>query len=234
MRRFFGKIEKDKAIIEGDELKHLANVIRLKQGDKFILFANDEYDYACQILSIDKKRAVAEILEKKISPTLPKKNIVLFQALPKKEAFDTIVQKACELGASKVVPFSSEFVVNKSGINLERLNSIIMSACKQCERPKVMEICQMISFKEMLEELKQFDKILFANEIDGKRCDLSCLEKSQNIAVIVGCEGGFSEKEKEELLKVDNVLSLTLGSRILRADTASILMLGIASLFSQN
>lgn len=233
MRRFFGRIEGQSAIIEGDELKHLSSVIRLKAGDKFVCICGDDFEYECEILNVDKKQATAKILKKTPAKANPKKNLVLFQALPKKEAFETIVQKACELGANLVQPFESEFVVNKSGINLSRYKAIISSACKQCERSRLMDINEPISFLQMLERLKDFDIILFANEIDGKPFEFEKIT-AKNIAVIVGCEGGFSENEKNEILKVDGVKSISLGSRILRADSASILLLGIASLLSGN
>ena len=110
MRRFFGRLDGDKIVIEGDELKHLTNVIRLTTGDKFIAVINDEYDYICEITKVTKKQAIASIIEKSLNKSNPDKEIVLFQALTKREAFETIVQKACELGASKVVPFVTEYV----------------------------------------------------------------------------------------------------------------------------
>lgn len=234
MRRFFGRIENGKIVVEGEELKHLSSVIRLKEGDKFICVTGDKFDYLCEIESVDKKKAVAQILEKAENKSNPKKNLVLFQALIKKDNFELVLQKAVELGMSEVVPFISENCVNKSGINLERLNTLISSACKQCERSVAMSLNQAVKFVEMLKELKNFDAVIFANEIDGKDFDFGSLSKYNNIAFVVGCEGGFTEKEKNKLLSLENVKSVSLGSRILRAETASIVLMGLGSLLSDN
>jgi len=234
MRRFFGRLEKDKIIVEGEELKHLSFVIRLKEGDKFICVIGDEFDYICQIETIDKKRVVAQVLEKSENKSNPKKNLVLFQSLIKKDNFELVLQKAVELGMNKVVPFVSENCVNKSGINLQRLDTLISSACKQCERSVAMSLSQAVKFDDMLEGLKDFDIVVFANEIDGKDFDFSSLSKYNNIAFVVGCEGGFTEKEKNKLLALENVKSVSLGSRILRAETASIILMGLGSLLSDN
>lgn len=234
MRRFFGRLEKDKIVVEGEELKHLSSVIRLKEGDEFICVTGDEFDYVCKILSVDKKRAVAQILEKSKNKSNPKKNLVLFQALIKKDNFELVLQKAVELGMNKVVPFVSENCVNKSGINLERLNTLIASACKQCERSLPMNLRQAVKFDEMLKSLKDFDAVVFANEIDGQAFDFVSLSKYNNIAFVVGCEGGFTEKEKKSLVTLPNVKSVSLGSRILRAETASIVLMGLGSLLSNN
>ncbi len=234
MRRFFGRIENDNFIVDGEELKHLSNVIRLKENDEFIGVANDEYDYICHILSIDKKSAVAQIIERKKNISLPKKNLVLFQALTKKEAFEFVLQKAVELGTSEVVPFVSEYCVNKSGINMERYKTLIMSACKQCERSKIMRLSEAVKFDNMIEKLADFDIVVFANEIDGESFDFTSLKDYQNIAFVVGCEGGFSENEKNKLVSLKNVKSVNLGSRILRAETASIVLLGLGMIHSGN
>lgn len=234
MRRFFGRLEKDKIVVEGEELKHLSSVIRLKEGDEFICVTGDEFDYVCKILSVDKKRAEAQVLEKSKNKSNPKKNLVLFQALIKKDNFELVLQKAVELGMSKVIPFVSENCVNKSGINLERLNTLISSACKQCERSVLMDLSQAVKFDEMLQSLKTFDAVIFANEIDGKEFDFGELKNYNNIAFVVGCEGGFTQKEKESLVTLSNVKSVSLGSRILRAETASIVLMGIGSLLSEN
>ena len=95
-----------------------------------------------------------------------------------------------------------------------------------------MELNQAIKFDEMLKRLKEFDAVVFANEIDGKDFDFAELKNYKNIAFIVGPEGGFTENEKKSLVTLANVKSVSLGSRILRAETASIVLMGIGSLIS--
>lgn len=234
MRRFFGRLDGEKIVVDGEEFKHLTQVIRLKEGDKFICVVGDEFDYICEIVRLDKKQAFAKVIEKSLNKSNPKKKLVLFQALIKKDNFELVLQKAVELGMSKVIPFVSEHCVNKSGVNLDRINTLISSACKQCERSRVMELSDAIKFDNMLAQLKNFDVVVFANEIDGKGFDFSTLSKFNNIAFVVGCEGGFTEKEKDAILKHENVKSVNLGSRILRAETASIVLMGLGSLLSNN
>lgn len=233
MRRFFGTLRNDKIIIENEELVHLKSVLRMKENEEVIVYLNDEYEYLCNLKKIEKNYAECEVKDKWVCPALPNKNIVLFQALAKREKFEFILQKAVELGITKVVPFMSEFCVVKSNENKrQRLETIILNACKQCERSKQMELEDVQSFDKFLSELSEFDVVLFANEREEKRFDFSKLN-GKNIAIIVGAEGGFSEKEKQDIIS-KNAISLSLGKRILRCETASVAMMSMISILSEN
>lgn len=234
MRRFFG-VEKDGEIqIEGEEFNHLKNVLRLNVGDEILVSLNTENEYACEIVKMAKGVATCKINGQQLCEANPKKNIVLFQAITKKDKFELIVQKATELGVSKIVPFVSDFIVAKATENkIERLKLIAQNACKQCERSIVPEISECLSFDEVLNSFKNFDMVLFANERAEKGDKPHALPKCKNIAIIVGSEGGFSSKEKDKFVAA-GATTISLGKRILRAETASIAMMSLVSILSDN
>lgn len=234
MRRFFGKKEGQFVIIDNDELAHLSKVMRQKVGDKIICICDDENEYHCQIESLDKRICKAKIEKIEKCSALPNKDITLFQALPKKEYLDEIVAKSVELGLSTLQLFVSDFS-NTSKINLERINSQILAASKQCGRSKLMRCNSLIEFDKMLKLLKNFDLVIFANEKEKQNgiFDIKNLENAQKIAVIVGNEGGFSEKEIQAILK-EGVQSITLGRRILRCTTAVATTLALINALTKN
>ena len=234
MRRFFGRIENDFAYIEGEEFLHLKTVLRMKEGDELIVLNATKTEYISKILEIKKSYAVAQVLSTKICEGLPKKNITMFQAFAKREKLELIVQKAVELGIKKFIPFNSEYCVAKDAVNKkDRLEKIVLSACKQCECSEPMKIEKSLSFSDMLKCASKADIILFANEREGETFDFSSLKDNNNIAIIVGPEGGFSKEEKQKILDV-GAKSVSLGKRILRSETASIVLMGIVSTLSGN
>lgn len=233
MKRFIGKIENENAIIEGEELNHLRNVLRLNVGDEVTVINGDGCDYLCQIIKIDKNIAFLSVKSKKNNKNNAKNNISLFISAIKREKLELVVQKAVELGIKNLFIFESQFSTMKlKGEKIIRYQKIIESATKQCERADFMKI-RLISFSEMLERFAQHKVKLFANEREGEEFDFSVLKTAKDIAILVGCEGGFSAQEKAQILQT-KPQNISLGNRILRAETAAILLSGIASLFSGN
>ena len=234
MRRFFGKKEGQFVIIDNDELAHLSKVMRQKVGDKIICICDDENEYHCQIESLDKRICKAKIEKIEKCSALPNKDITLFQALPKKEYLDEIVAKSVELGLSTLQLFVSDFS-NTSKINLERINSQILAASKQCGRSKLMINSPLIKFSQLSKMLENFDIVIFANEKEKFKTifDVKNIQNATKIAVIVGNEGGFSEKEIQAILK-ERVHSITLGTRILRCTTAVTTILALINALTKN
>lgn len=234
MKRFFGEIKNEHMHIGGDEFFHMSKVLRMKVGDKFIGCCNDEQEHICTLVQMSKTDIVAKIDETRKCKALPKRNITLFQAIPKKEYLDTIIAKSIELGVSEIVLFSSQFTIVKD-VKKERIASQVMTACKQCERSKLISVSGLISFEQMLKNLTKFDSVIFANEDDNETTKFApeMVKDKQNIAVIVGAEAGFSPEEREEI-KHAGGQSITLGSRILRNDTAAIAMLTLVGIMSDN
>ena len=231
MKRFFGEIFKDKIIVKENEFNHMKKVLRMQEGDEVLASVNDENDYYCTIEKMDKNQALLSINQIKPCPALPKKNIVLFQMLPKKEYLDNIIAKSVELGVSKIIPFTSEYTMIKD-IREDRVTTQIMTACKQCGRSKLVEFEKCVKFEKIIEKLKDFDLVLFAYEKETEVFKPSILKDKQNIAIVIGNEAGFSESEANLLKK--NATSISLGTRILRCDTAVISVLSLVGILSGN
>lgn len=231
MKRFFGEKHDENIIISGSEFDHLKKVLRMKEGEEVVACLNDEFDYYCVIEKLNKNDAVLKILDKKVCKALPKKDITLFQMIPKKEYLDSIIAKSIELGVNKIVPFISEYTLVRQ-LKMERINMQIKTACKQCERSKLIEFSQPVKFDDLPKMLKEYDLVIFAYEKSNTPFDPEILKNKNKIAIIIGNEAGFSEKEGEILSKCSTVISL--GERILRCDTAVVATLSIVSLLSGN
>ena len=232
MKRFFGKRVNNTINFEEGEAQHIRQVLRLNAGDKVIGMLNDDNDYYCTITEISKQKVVAEINEIKPNIANPQKDITLFQAMPKREYFENIVTKTIELGVNKIVPFISKWTVNHD-YKKERMNTIVATACKQCERSLLPEVEQVIKFDKLIERLNGYELVLFANEKETEPFNLSTLKNYNKIAVVVGCEGGFTEDEIEQIKQV-GAKSISLGKRILRCDTATVAMMSIVNVMSGN
>lgn len=234
MKRFFGKKLGENIIFEGNEAGHIAQVLRMKVGQEIIASLNDENDYYCTLIEVNKKSVVAKIGRVEKCGALPKKNIVLYQAMPKREYFETIVTKSVELGVSEIRPFASQFSVNHD-FKRERVEQIVLTACKQCERSKLVPVSDVLSFEKVLKELSDYDMVIFANEHSSDKFNITDLKSKGSIAVIIGAEGGFSLEEAEAIKKTnDKVKSVSLGERILRCDTASVALLAVVDILSEN
>lgn len=210
---------------DGEEFSHIALVLRKSVGDILCFIDGSGYDYIAQIGTIGKKNMTIKVLSKTLSQNETKTNVTVFQALVKGDKFELITQKLTELGVNKIIPFSSEFCqVKPNTTRLDRLSKISVEALKQCGRAKKVEIDSISTFDQMIEKTKQFDLVLFAYENSSNNIDEKELSTfaGKNVAIIVGSEGGFSEKETDMLSKLSNVRTISLGKRILRAETASI------------
>jgi len=235
-KRFYVESEdicEDILTIKDEEHTHLSKVLRLQVGDKVECFYNNSDVLNCEILSITKNSSTLKILSKTPCNANPKVNITLFQGLPKLDKLELITQKITEIGLTKIVPFSSAFCIAKENLNkIDRLKKIIVSACKQCGRTRLLEVENPIKFNQLAQYLKNFELIIFANETEDKTPLKQVINNFngkdlKNIAIIVGSEGGFSKTEIEEITALKNVYSISLGKRILRTETASIVLSGL-------
>ena len=249
MPRFFVRQERitdGNISIIGEDAHHIARSLRMAAGEEITVCDMQGNEYKCKITSFDDDREViAEILSQKSSENEPKVFITLYQALPKGDKLDTIIQKAVECGASRIVPFQSERCVVKikndnEEKKKERRQRISAEAAKQCGRSVIPEISGSVSFNDALNEARDNDLILFCYEGDGTVSlgqilnDAFSKESSspKSIAIFVGSEGGFSIKEAE-LAKESGALMVGLGKRILRTETASGFVLACLVCFSE-
>lgn len=229
MRRFFvlkENINGNFITIDGGDFSHLKNVLRLKENDKVVCICGDGKHYFCYIEKIELSKAICKIEKIEIAKTSPKTNVVLFQPLLKNENFELVIQKLTELGIKKIIPFESSFAVSKwKEEKLARFNKIAVEASKQCGRAEFLEVERQITFKSLLQKIKEFDLVIFAwekaNENNSLKQILSQNQNLKNIGLIIGSEGGFSENEANSLIEA-GAKPVWLGERILRAETASI------------
>lgn len=213
--------------IDGVEHNHIKNVLRLKIGDEIILVCGNEFDYISQIVDISKGCTKVKINQKEPNIYNPKSDVTVFQALVKTDNMTLIVQKLTELGVKTFVPFESDFITSKDKFNkCQKLQEISNQSIKQCKRSIPMRVENTKSFGDVLTSLVDFDIVIFANECE-KTLNLSDIKlNGGKIAIIIGSEGGFSFSEIERLTS-SGAKSVSLGKRILRAETASIALTSV-------
>lgn len=213
------------------EYNHMVNVIRQKAGDEVILINGDGYYYFSVIEKINKD-SVDIVINKKVKDTSePKIKITAYLGLLKSDHMDFAVQKLSELAVHKIIPFVSQnTVVKKETAKIERFKKIAIESAKQCGRSKILNVEPVAEFKEVLGSLNNFDAVIFAYEVENKlsvKTALKDLTGVKEIAFIIGSEGGFTETEAKEFKAFSNVKTVSLGKRILRAETAAINLAGI-------
>lgn len=230
MKRFFVNSVSDINVLEGDIHTHLSFVTRARVGETVILCPSDGFDYINEIVKIEKTKTTLKLIQKVKNQSEPSIDVTLFFGALKGDKMDLVTQKATELGVNTLIPLITKFVQVKSeSIKPMRLNKIIVEAAQQCGRsvlPKLDE-CQMIT--DIVPLLHGFDLVVFPYENEKER-DLKSYLKSfedsaiKKVAVIIGSEGGF-DKSECELLMGNGVFPVSLGGRILRAETANISVL---------
>ena len=234
MARFFispEDIDRDgnTAAIRGEDAYHIARSLRMAEGDGVTLCDGRGTDYSCRLTRIRDDECTARILDTHPSESEPPANITLFMAYPKGDKLETVIQKAVELGAAKIIPFESSRCIKrpsaeKDGRRLTRLTRIAMEAAKQCGRGIIPEVLPTMRLREVLARRGEFDAVLFAYEGDGTVPLRSVLEGMRGdiprrLAVVVGSEGGFSPEEAKEARDA-GFTPVNLGPRILRCETA--------------
>lgn len=231
MRKFFAENENlidNKIFIKGLDYNHIKNVLRLKPGENIVVNIGKDKEYEVKIISFTKDQIETEIIHSYDVKTEPSIDLSLFQAIPKGEKMEYIIQKAVEVGVAKIYPIITDRVIvkldNKNAkTKTERWQKISEQASKQNKRGIIPEVFFPLMIKDAIELLRKVDLviILFENETNTKLRDIiSEFDKSiKEIAVFVGPEGGFTEKEIE-MFKDFKIASL--GNRILRTETAGL------------
>ena len=213
--------------IRGEEAKHIF-VLRHDVGD--IIEINDK---KCKIIDINKQSVKCDVIGNAEIKGVPNVKITLFQALLKSDKMEYVIQKAVELGVSRIVPFSSKNVVVKLDEKdkvkkIERFNKISREASKQCGRSDIVEVCNVKSFGDVLKDIDKYKKsiIAYENETNSLKEFLRENQDIDEIAIIIGAEGGFDPEEVKFLIE-NGCISISLGDRILRAETASLNLISI-------
>jgi 16S rRNA (uracil1498-N3)-methyltransferase len=221
LQRFFIKQELKEGnevnINDVDFVHQIFHVFRKKVGDEVVLLDNSGFEFLAEIVSLNKKEVSLRILNKKKVLNICKNEVVLFASLIKKDKFEWVLEKCTELGVSKFVPVISERS-EKKGLNIERARKIIKEASEQSERGIMSEICEPITLESALKDLSGE---AIALHLTGEIFNTEKLKSSKKLGLFIGPEGGWGEKDIE-LFKKNNIPLITLGSQVLRAETASV------------
>lgn len=214
-------------IKNADNYRHIARSLRAKKGEKLLLIDENQIQYECVILEINSKEIKCEILKSYLSKRDLEFDLYLAQSPLRSDAQITIMEKATELGVRAVYPIITDncaLKIDKS----EKWQKVMYEASKQCERAKIPTCFPCTNLDEVLKN--NFDKILVlaerSTEISLKQyLTENIIKKGEKVLVIIGPEGGFSQKEFE-YFKSKNLPLITLGDLILKAETAVIVTLG--------
>lgn len=226
-------------LIDGENATHISRSLRMAAGDKLTVCDPGVCEYDCMLDNFTHSTVNARIVSKKALTTEPPFKVCIYQALPKGDKLDTIIQKSVECGAAQIRTFESEFCIAREKADaeqrkLERRRKIAFEAAKQSGRGIIPDVLPTVTFKEAIDLASKADIPVFCYEGKGT---LSLRHHLKNImskfsadycpeiSVVIGSEGGFSESEAAYAAE-HNMLMTGLGERILRAETASGFVLG--------
>jgi len=221
-----------------EEFHHLSNVMRARVNDKVCLFNGDGNFYYGEITEIAKKFAKIHIDNVEESENEPKFQIDVYQALAKGDKLSLVMQKITELGASNLYLYESDFCDVKANSNKqERMDSVSISASKQCGRATFVNSYGVLKIKDIVDKINEYDKFFVAYENEDDHTLVDSLLKAElsikKVAIMIGAEGGFSEKEIN-LLRENGADIVSLGKRILRTETAAIACTAVISQLLNN
>ncbi len=233
MPKFFcNNISDNKIKITGDDARHIFKVLRMNTGDTLTVCDMNKTDYLCRISDISKSEVLLDILSKETSKSEEGIKISVFQALPKASKMDYIIQKCVELGAYEIYPV----IMSRCVVRLEneadakkktdRWQAVSEAAAKQSMRGIIPKINLPLSFNESAERLKNYDAcfVCYENEknltLKSYLTNLKMQKSIENAAFLIGPEGGISDSEIDYINRL-GIKTITLGTRILRTETAS-------------
>jgi 16S rRNA (uracil1498-N3)-methyltransferase len=226
MPRFFiDSVPHEYITVTGSDARHMGYSLRMKTGDA-VTFCHMGTDYFCTITNMDEDSVVCRIDSSEPSVCEPSVFLTIYQAFPKQDKFETIIQKTTELGASRIVPFISRRCVARPDKKdftkkLERFRRISEEAAKQAGRGIIPEVTPVMTFDDALQDMKQNELMLFCYENDGKRLSEFSLTDYKTIGVMIGSEGGFERSESDKAEEA-GAHKIWLGERILRCETCPV------------
>lgn len=206
-----------------DQVHYLRNVMRLKAGDAVRVFNGEDGEWEAELESVEKRQAQIQ-LQQQTKQQSGEPDLWLLFAPIKKAPIDLIAEKATELGVSALWPVITQHT-NAARVNLDRMRSNAVEAAEQCGRLTVPEVFDPMSLDVVLQDWDSNRRLLLFDETGAGRpvFDVLSLETRPKMdAILIGPEGGFSSSELDQLRKLPFVTSVTMGERILRAETASI------------
>ena len=236
MHKFFvedNQIKDNKIKIINNDYNHIVNVLRMKKEDNILITNKNTLEtYNCKIEQINEREVLCNIISVENKEVEMNVKVDIFQGLPKADKMEYIIQKCVELGVHKIVPVNMKYCVAKikdeDKKNI-RWNTISEVASKQCKRNLIPKIEKSINMANLYNEIKNYDLAIVAYENEDNTTIKNVLQENKNvksIAVIIGPEGGISSDEIESLKNL-GVKIVSLGNRILRTETASIVALSM-------
>lgn len=236
MRRLFipGNLE-ETIEIKGSDAHHLMHAMRAKAGQEFIVVDGSSHVGRVELIAFTAETVTAKLVERLSNNTESPIDIVLAQCLPKGDKMELIAQKAVELGITAIQPLRSRNSVvrydeRKSADRQNRWQKIVNEAAKQCGRTEIPEVFPIMELTGWIEGLELDDEhiLVFCYENEANQSLKACLcgSMAKHVMLLIGPEGGFSLEEAEKLLS-KGARSVSLGPRILRAETAAIAAMSI-------
>lgn len=231
MPRFFTDAPaSDFITVTGSDARHIGYSLRMKIGEE-VTFCHSGTDYNCVIESITESEVLCRVVEAVPSKSEPSVQITLYQAYPKQDKLELIIQKTTELGVTRIVPFISSRCIARPDEKSyrkkqERMQKIAEEAAKQSGRGIIPEIAPLMTMKQALEDMKNFELKLFCYENGGEKLSTIPVAEAKSIAVMIGSEGGFERAEAEAAEKL-GATQIWLGERILRCETCPIAVTAI-------
>ena len=240
MPRFFKEDFKTAPYIEGEDFTHISRSLRMRVGERLVVCDKKGTEFDCVIDEITLDRVLLKVLEERKSESEPDISVTLCTCLLKGDKFEQVIKHSTELGVSEILPVVSENCVSRPDEKalkgkIPRWQKIALEAAGQSGRGKIPTVQNAISLKSLAQRLSEFDLALFFYEAGGEPLGETLWENqgSRKIAVITGPEGGFSNEEAK-LLESLGAKTITLGKRILRAETAPLAALTGIMLLTDN
>ena len=230
--RFFTEnIEGNAAFIEGEDAKHAAQVLRMRSGDYAVLCDGRGTDFLAKLESAERDSCRFEIVEKSPNAAEPSIHLRLFQAMPKGDKMDFIVQKAVECGACEVIPFFSKRCVSRPDSKAlvkktERYRRIALEAAKQCGRGIIPKVGEAVEFSALPGLISGENTGILFYECAERSIASAVSDLKRNVDIVIGSEGGF-EPSEAAFLTENGLCAVSLGKRILRCETAPIAAISI-------
>lgn len=240
MHQFFvdeGQIGREYITITGSDVNHIKHVLRMKEGEKIRVSSREGGDYFCRISEVADTFVQAVISDEHAPSTELGGKIYLFQAIPKGDRMETVIEKAVELGVYEIIPVAMKYCVvrldeKKAAAKVSRWQKISQAAAQQSKRSLIPQIHSVMQFGEAVSYAASCDIRLvpYENErgMEAARTAFASIRKGASVAVMIGPEGGFAEEEIA--LAKHSMQAISLGKRILRTDTAGIAVLSMLML----
>lgn len=236
-RYFTTQITEETACITGEDARHLSRVLRTRAGEVLTLCDGKGFDYQARVETVSDEQVTFQILKKEENVSEPSVEVTLYVGYPKGDKLELVIQKAVELGAVRIVPFFSRFCVaapKKEEQKNVRYNRIAYEAAKQAGRGVLPQVELPLTFVQMLQEQNKYDLSLFCYEAAKDAPSLQTrLQQAKTVSIITGAEGGFSEEEAVQAKEICGE-PLSLGTRILRCETAPLAALSAVMAFTGN